>query len=167
MRATSTFEPTSEQVKAAQEGYSDQPALGYGLRQDRRAHGQPEQPRVRAEQVGQDSLEPRSGRFRRGFGVHTHWAETIPSQIQDESSPGDGDEAEQRTELRQLGRHDQRHGDDRRVGDQRGQGDLAALAGAMPQRLGQQQRQQGAGGKAAGEAKKSPGCQSRYHYGPC
>lgn len=67
---------------------------------------------------------------------------------------------------RVLGRHDQRHDDDRRVGDQRGQGDLAALAWAMPQRLGQQQRQQGAGSEAAGEAKESPGCQSRYHYGP-
>jgi hypothetical protein len=31
----------------------------------------------------------------------------------------------------------------------------------------QKQRQQGAGGNAAGEAKKSPGCQSHHHYGPC
>ena len=66
-----------------------------------------------------------------------------------------------------LAASDQRHEDDRRVGDQRGQGDLAALAWAMPQRLRQHQRQQGAGGEAAGEAKESAGCQSRYHYGPC
>jgi hypothetical protein len=49
---------------------------------------------------------------------------------------------------RPRGRQRQRHDDDRRVGDQRGQGDLAALAWAMPQRLGQQQREQGAGGMA-------------------
>jgi hypothetical protein len=69
---------------------------------------QPEQPRVRAEQVGEDSLEPRSGRFRRGFEVHTHRAETVPSQIQDKGSPGEGDEAEQRTEFRQLGSQHER-----------------------------------------------------------
>jgi len=39
-------------LKAEQEGGSDQPALGYRFRQHRRANGQPEQPRVRAEQVG-------------------------------------------------------------------------------------------------------------------
>jgi hypothetical protein len=60
----------------------------------------------------------------------------------------------------------QRHDNVRRVGDQRGQGDLAAFAWAMPQRLGQQQRQQGAGGEAAGESKESPRCKSRNHYGP-
>ena len=58
----------------------------------------------------------------------THRAETFPSQKQDEGSPGDGDDAEQRTQLRQFGRQRQRHEDNWRVGDQRGQGDLAAFA---------------------------------------
>jgi len=58
----------------------------------------------------------------------TQRAETVPSQIQDEGSPGDGDDTEQRTDFRQLGSQHRRHEDDRRVGDQQGQGDLAAFA---------------------------------------
>jgi hypothetical protein len=99
MRATPTFEATSKEVKAEQEGHSDQPALGYSLRQDSRAYSQPEQPRVRAEKVGEDSLEPRSGALRRGFRAQTNWTETVPRQIQHEGSPGDGHDAEQRTEF--------------------------------------------------------------------
>ena len=91
------FRADQQQVKTEQEGYSDEPALRYGPRQDRRANGQPEQSRVRVEQVGDDTLEPRSGTLRRGFRLLTRRAETFPSQIQDKGSPGEGDDAKQRT----------------------------------------------------------------------
>ena len=82
-----------------------------------------------------------------------------------EGAPCDGDDTKQRTELRQLRSHHQRRDNDRRVSGERRQRDFAALARAMPQRLGQHQRQQGARGKAAGESEQSPGGQSRHHTG--
>ena len=120
---------------------------------------------MRVEQVGQNSLEPRSGLFSRGFSGHTYGAEAFPGQIQDEGSARDRHNAEQEAELLHLRRQRQRQGDNRCIGDQRGQGDLAAFPWAMPQRLRQHQRQQGAGGEAAEESQENSRCQSRRHYG--
>ena len=120
---------------------------------------------MRVEQIGQNPLEPRFGVFSRGFSGHTFGAKAFPGQVQDEGSAGDGHNAEQEAELRHLRRQRQRQGDNRGIGDQRGQGDLAAFPWAMPQRLCQHQRQQRAGGEAAEEAQQSSRCQSRRHYG--
>jgi hypothetical protein len=49
------FRADQQQVKAAQEGDSGRPALRHCFRQRRRPNRQPEQPRVRVEQVGQNS----------------------------------------------------------------------------------------------------------------
>jgi hypothetical protein len=53
----------------------------------------------------------------------------------------------------------------RRVGDQRGEGNLAAFPRAVPQRLSQHQGQQGAGGQPAEEAQQNSRYQSRHHFG--
>jgi len=55
--------------------------LRHRLRERRRPNRQPEQPRVRVEQIGQNSFEQRSGAINWGFLGHTDGAKTIAGQL--------------------------------------------------------------------------------------
>ena len=83
--------------------------------------------------------------------------EAVPAVAAKEQRPGQGHQTEEARRAGQTRQHQPGSQDDGRIGQERGQGHLDALARPMGQCLGQDQRQERSRSETGGQAQGGPG----------